>query len=120
LDTIESQNTPFVCLPHSIPIGVAIFDCRTNLTDELWVQNGDFQVRVLLVSLESIQIFSHDHLYQVYGGLMLAYLFIEEDLETFAVMRTEGDGRRDIEVVKEVSNMKQNRVARLLWRSVSD
>jgi hypothetical protein len=49
----------------------------------------------------------------MYCGLVLAYLGIEVDFETFAVMGTKRDWSSDIEIVKEIGNMKHNRVTRL-------
>ena len=113
LDAVERQNPPLARLPHSLPIRMTFLDCRTDHADELRIRNSYLQVWVLLVSLEPVQVFSHNHLYHVYCGLMLANLRIKEYFETFAIMGTEGDWGSDIEVMEKVGNMKHNRVAGL-------
>ena len=113
LNAVERQNASFASLPHALPVCMAILDRRTDLADELWVCHSDLQVRILLIPLKSVQILPHDHLYHMYCGLMLAYLRIEENLETFAVMRTERDWSSDIQVVKKVGDVKHHGMATL-------
>lgn len=46
---------------------------------------------------------------------MLRQLSLQICLETFRVRLGEGDWRRDIQVVEEISDMKEDRVTSLQW-----
>jgi hypothetical protein len=75
LDAVERQDTTFTCsFPHPLPIGMTIFNSGSNLADELGIGHGDLQIRVLLISLESIKVLSHNHLYHMYCRLVVPYL----------------------------------------------
>jgi hypothetical protein len=75
LNTVECQNSTISgAFPHPLPICISVFDCTSHLVDELWVADGDFEVWVLLIARESVQVLSHDHLHGMYSWLMLSNL----------------------------------------------
>ncbi len=68
---------------------------------------------MLLITGESIEILPHDHLNRMNGGLMLSDLGLEICSEWFTVFPFESNRRTNVEIMKEVGDMKHNRVTSL-------
>lgn len=114
LNAIERQDpTVSGTLPHSLPIGISMLDCASHLVDEFGVGHGDFEVWILLIARETVQILSHDHLHGMYSRLVLGNLRFQEDLVSFAIMWSKRIGSCNIKVVEEVGDVKHDRMAGL-------
>ena len=111
LDVVICHDGAIGALPHALPIGVALFDCCADPVDELWVCDGDLEVGVLDVSLEAVYVLPHcqddrmDHLL-VHGELRFEICPVFR-----AVIGGKGHGRGNIEVMFEVFDVQENRVA---------
>jgi hypothetical protein len=53
-ETVECQDSTIYASPLSLPIGIAILNGTADFVHELRICNGNFEVRILLVSLEAV------------------------------------------------------------------
>jgi hypothetical protein len=91
-----------------------MFDSTSHLINKLRVGDCDFEIWILHIAREAIQVLSHDHLNGVYRRLVLSNLRLEESFVFLTILWRKRIGSCNVEVVKEVGDMQHNRVARLL------
>lgn len=85
LYAIKGQNAPVNSLPHLLVVHVPTFNRRSQLIDEFWIGDGDFQIGTLLIALEPEQILPHHHLHRVDDRLVLGQLSLQVCLETIRI-----------------------------------
>lgn len=78
-----------------------------------WVRNRDFQISCFLISLETEEIFSFYDLYGMNGRIILGQPCLKVGFKANAVRLGEGNRRSDVEVVKEVRDVEQDRMTSL-------
>jgi hypothetical protein len=114
LNTVECfYPTVSSTFPHPLPIRISIFDCASDFVDEFRISDCDLEVWILHISREPIQVLSHNHLNGMYSRLMLSNLRFQECLVLFAILGCKRIRGCNVKVVKEIGNVKHNRVARL-------
>lgn len=113
MDAVKCQEAAIGTFPHPLPIGVFVLEFTSDLVYELRIRHCDLYVWILLISLESVQVLSHNQLDGMYRGLMLGNLSFEVGLESIAVMGREGYRGSNIQVMKEIRDVKHHRVASL-------
>lgn len=86
-------------------VGIVIFNCWLNFVDEFWVGNGDFEVGVLGIVLEFIDVFLICNGDGMNSWLMLGNLCFEICFVGVVVLGLEVDWCSNVEVVFEVSNV---------------
>jgi hypothetical protein len=107
LNAVEGQDLIVDRLPHLLVIGFPTLYLTPNTIDKLGVCDCDFEISMLLIALEAIDVLSHDNLDCVYDGSVLGELSLEVGPVRLAVRGGEVDGCSDVEVVQEVGDMKE-------------
>jgi hypothetical protein len=113
LDTVESENAAICAFPQALVVGTSTLDCGPQLVDEFGISDGDFEIWTLLVALEAVKVLSEKHLYRIDGRLMLSEVGLEICFVGLAIALLERHGRSYVEVVHEVGDVQQDRVAGL-------
>jgi hypothetical protein len=90
-----------------------MFDSTSHLVDKLRVGDCDLEIWILYIAREAIQVLSHNHLNRVDRRLVLSNLRLEESFVFLTILWRKRIWSCNVEVVKEVGNVKHNRVARL-------
>jgi hypothetical protein len=105
LNVVIRLDTALNAFPHALPIGIATFDGRANLVDELRVGHCDLKIGALCVALEAVDVFSVCNCNGMNCRLVLRDLCFEVCFVGVTVLWLEVDWCCDIEVVLEVGHM---------------